>query len=70
MGRRDDDQEDIMTTTQRSATLATLGRRHDSDLRDRIADGGARRLPGGSSLDVDASVVVLDLQELARQRLS
>ena len=43
-----------MTTIQRSATLATLGRRHDSDLRDRIADGGARRLPGGSSLDVDA----------------
>ena len=70
MGRRDDDQEDIMTTIQRSATLATLGRRHDSDLRDRIADGGARRLPGGSSLDVDASEVVLDLQELARQRLS
>ncbi|TMK59850.1 MAG: hypothetical protein E6G54_04685 [Actinobacteria bacterium] len=70
MGRRDDDQEDIMTTIQRSATLATLGRRHDSDLRDRIADGGARRLPGGSSLDVDASVVVLDLQALARQRLS
>ncbi|TMK17792.1 MAG: hypothetical protein E6G37_05375 [Actinobacteria bacterium] len=59
-----------MTTIQRSETLATLGRRHDSDLRDRIADGGARRLPGGSSLDVDASVVVLDLQALARQRLS
>ncbi len=70
MGGRDDDQEDIMTTIQRSATLATLGRRHDSDLRDRIADGGARRLPGGSSLDMDASVVVLDLQALARQRLS
>jgi hypothetical protein len=70
MGRRDDDQEDIMSSIQRSATLATLGRRHDSDLRDRIADGGARRLPGGSSLDVDASVVVLNLQELARRRLS
>jgi hypothetical protein len=70
MGRRDDDQEDIMTTIQRSATLATLGRHQESDLRDRIADGGARRLPGGSSLDVDASVVVLDLQELARRRLS
>jgi hypothetical protein len=59
-----------MTTIQRTATLAHLGRRHDSDLRDRIADGGARRLPGGSSLDVDASVIVLDLQALARQRLS
>jgi hypothetical protein len=70
MGSTDDDQEDIMTTIQRSATLATLGRRHDSDLRDRIADGGATRVPGGSSLDVDASVVVLDLQALARQRLS
>ncbi|MDP9301391.1 MAG: hypothetical protein M3P43_10930 [Actinomycetota bacterium] len=59
-----------MTTIQRTATLANLGRRHESDLRDRIADGGARRLPGGSSLDMDASVVVLDLQALARQRLS
>jgi hypothetical protein len=59
-----------MTTIQRSATRATLARSHDSDLRDRIADGGASRLPRGSSLDVDASVVVLDLQEMARQRLS
>jgi len=59
-----------MTTIQRTATLENLGRRHDSDLRDRIHDGGARRLPGGSSLDMDASVVVLDLQALARQRLS
>ena len=59
-----------MMTIQRSATLATLGRHQESDLRDRIADGGARRLPGGSSLDLDAGVVVLDLQELARRRLS
>jgi hypothetical protein len=59
-----------MTTIQRSTTLASLGRRQESDLRARIADGGARRLPGGSSLDVDASLVVLDLQQLARQRLS
>jgi hypothetical protein len=59
-----------MTTIQRSTTLASLGRRQESDLRARIADGGARQLPGGSSLDVDASLVVLDLQQLARQRLS
>jgi len=50
--------------------LEGLTRRPRSDLRDRIADGAAQRLAGGSTLDVDADVVVLDLQELARERLS
>jgi hypothetical protein len=45
-------------------------RRPASDLRQRIAHGGAQRLAGGTTLDVDPDVVVLDLQELARQRLS
>jgi hypothetical protein len=49
--------------------LEGLTRRPRSDLLERIADGGAQRLSGGSSLEVDPSVVVLDLQELARQRL-
>ena len=50
--------------------LEGLTRRTRSDLLERIADGGAARLEGGSSLDVDPDVVVLDLQDLARQRLS
>ena len=50
--------------------LDGLTRRPRSDLRERIADGGAQQLAGGSSLDIDLDVVVLDLQELARQRLS
>jgi hypothetical protein len=47
-----------------------LTRRPRSVLRERIADGRAQRLGGGSSLEVDPELVVLDLQELARQRLS
>jgi len=47
-----------------------LTRRPTSDLRERIADGGARRVTAGTTLDVDPDIVVLDLQELARQRLS
>jgi hypothetical protein len=50
-------------------SLEGLTRRPRSDLLERIADGGAQPLEGGSSLDVDPDVVVLDLQELARQRL-
>jgi hypothetical protein len=50
--------------------LDGLTRRPRSVLRERIADGGARTLGGGSSLEVDPELVVLDLQELARQRLS
>jgi len=50
--------------------LEGLTRRPRSALRERIADGGAHPTPGGSSLDVDPAVVVLDLQELARERLS
>ena len=50
--------------------LEGLTRRPRSMLRERIADGGAQRLAGGFSLDLDPDVVVLDLQELARQRLS
>jgi hypothetical protein len=49
--------------------LEGLTRRPRSYLRERIADGGAQRLAGSSSLEVDPHVVVLDLQELARQRL-
>ena len=50
--------------------LEGLTRRPRSVLLERIADGGAQQLPGGTSLPDDADVVVLDLQELARQRLS
>ena len=50
--------------------LEGLTRRRRSVLLERIADGNAQQLPAGTSLDVDADVVVLDLQELARQRLS
>jgi hypothetical protein len=50
-------------------SLEGLTRGPRSDLLERIADGGAQPLEGGSSLDVDADVVVLDLQELARRRL-
>ena len=49
--------------------LEGLTRRPRSDLRERIADGGAQRLTD-HALDVDPRGVVLDLQELARQRLS
>jgi hypothetical protein len=50
--------------------LEGLTRRRRSVLVERIADGGARQQANAPSLDVDADVVVLDLQELARQRLS
>ena len=50
--------------------LGGLTRRPRSDLRERIADGRAQQLAGGSSLEVDPDIVVLDLQELARQRLA
>jgi hypothetical protein len=50
--------------------LEGLRRRRRSVLLERIADGNAQQLPAGTSLQVDADVVVLDLQELARQRLS
>jgi hypothetical protein len=50
--------------------LEGLTRRPRSVLRERIADGLAQTNAGGSSLGVDADDVVLDLQELARQRLS
>jgi hypothetical protein len=50
--------------------LEGLTRRPMSDLRERIADGGARTLGAGSLREVDPELVVLDLQELARQRLS
>jgi hypothetical protein len=50
--------------------LEGLRRRRRSVLLERIADGNAQQLPTGTSLQVDADVVVLDLQELARQRLS
>jgi hypothetical protein len=50
--------------------LEGLTRRPRSHLRERIADGTAQPLGGGSSLGVDPEGVVLDLQELARQRLS
>jgi hypothetical protein len=50
--------------------LEGLTRRPRSILLERIADGGAQQLTGGTSRQVDADVVVLDLQELARQRLS
>jgi hypothetical protein len=49
--------------------LEGLTRRRRSVLLERIADGGVQQA-NGPSLDVDADVVVLDLQELARQRLS
>jgi hypothetical protein len=49
--------------------LEGLTRRRRSVLVERIADGGVQQA-NGPSLDVDADVVVLDLQELARQRLS
>jgi len=49
--------------------LEGLTRRRRSVLVERIADGGAQQM-NGASLDVDADIVVLDLQELARQRLS
>jgi hypothetical protein len=52
------------------SNLEGLTRRPRSILRERIADGGAQRVPGGHPLDLDPDVVVLDLQELARQRLS
>jgi hypothetical protein len=52
------------------SNLEGLTRRPRSILRERIADGGAQRLAAGHPLDLDADVVVLDLQELARQRLS
>jgi hypothetical protein len=47
-----------------------LTRRRRSILVERIADGRAQQLVSGSSSQADADVVVLDLQELARQRLS
>lgn len=50
--------------------LDGLTRRPRSVLRDRIADGRAQQLAGGSTLEVDPNLVVLDLQERARQRLS
>jgi len=50
--------------------LEGLTRRRRSVLLERIADGGAQQLASGASLHCDADVVVLDLQELARQRLS
>jgi hypothetical protein len=49
--------------------LEGLTRRRRSVLVERIADGGVQQV-NGPALDVDADVVVLDLQELARQRLS
>jgi hypothetical protein len=49
--------------------LEGLTRRPRSDLRARIADGGAQQLADGSSLGIDPDDVVLNLQELARQRL-
>ena len=60
-----------MTTIQRSATPSPLSdgtRRAIFETGSRTAVRGV--FPGGSSLDLDAGVVVLDLQELARQRLS
>jgi hypothetical protein len=50
--------------------LDGLTRRPRSVLRDRIADGRAQQLAGGSTLEVDPNLVLLDLQERARQRLS
>jgi hypothetical protein len=55
---------------QNRTHLEGLTRRPRSVLRERIADGGARTLGAGSSLEVHPELVVLDLQELARQRLS
>jgi hypothetical protein len=55
---------------QNRTHLEGLTRRPRSVLRERIADGRAQQLAGGSMLEVDPNLAVLDLQKRARQRLS